>query len=96
MCLNYFIASSTINRWNSTFVWIFLGDNSNKLCEICSGNIGEKCTSKDNYAGFEGAFKCLVSSGDLAFLKHTTIDPITKNNPRKTSSQGRPAGGYMS
>ena len=37
-----------------------LGDNSNKLCEICgSHEPGVRCTVKDPYAGFRGAMLCL-------------------------------------
>lgn len=57
---------------------VFSGDNSDKLCELCIGAVpGGKCTSADPYAGFEGAFKCLVESGDIAFLKHTTVQEMT-------------------
>jgi len=56
----------------------FLGDNSDKLCELCVGRVpGEKCTSGDPFAGYEGAFKCLRERGDIAFLKHTTVTEMT-------------------
>lgn len=52
-----------------------IGDNSDKLCRICIGKVpGGKCTDSDPYAGFEGAFRCLVEAGDVAFLKHTTVE----------------------
>lgn len=51
-----------------------IGDNSDKLCQLCAGEaIGTKCTPKDPYYGFEGAFRCLVEKGDITFLKHSTI-----------------------
>lgn len=63
------------------FLFLFSGDNSNKLCDICIGRIpGERCTAADPYAGFEGAFKCLVEAGEVAFLKHTTITEMTATN----------------
>jgi hypothetical protein len=57
---------------------VFPGDNSDKLCKLCVGKIpGEWCSSADPYFGFEGAFRCLVEAGDIAFLKHTTVDEMT-------------------
>jgi Transferrin. len=57
---------------------VFAGDNSDKLCKLCVGKIpGEWCSSADPYFGFEGAFRCLVEAGDIAFLKHTTVDEMT-------------------
>lgn len=61
-----------------TDMYVIAGDNSDKLCEICTGAVpGGKCTSADPYAGFEGAFRCLVEAGDIAFLKHTTVQEMT-------------------
>ncbi|KRT83633.1 hypothetical protein AMK59_4766, partial [Oryctes borbonicus] len=54
-----------------------IGDNSDKLCRECIGKIpGGRCTDADPYAGYEGAFKCLLEAGDVAFLKHTTIQDM--------------------
>jgi len=54
-----------------------LGDNSNKLCEICgSHEPGVRCTVKDPYAGFRGAMLCLQDKGDIAFVKHNTLDSL--------------------
>lgn len=39
-----------------------------------------RCTPADPYAGFEGAFKCLVEKGEVAFLKHTTVAEMTASN----------------
>ena len=51
-----------------------LGDNSNKLCELCgSGEPGVRCTVKDPYAGFQGALRCLMDRGDIAFVKHNSV-----------------------
>lgn len=64
--------NSLIDKYNP------IGDNSDKLCKICSGHAaGEKCTPSDPYYGFEGAFRCLVEKGEIAFLKHTTIQDVT-------------------
>ena len=51
-----------------------LGDNSNKLCELCgSSDPGIRCTVKDPYAGFQGAMRCLMDRGDIAFVKHNSV-----------------------
>ncbi|XP_050683488.1 ovotransferrin isoform X3 [Leptidea sinapis] len=52
-----------------------IGDNSDKLCKLCSGGAGVRCTLADPYAGYEGAIKCLVNNGtgDIAFVRDTTI-----------------------
>lgn len=66
--------NSLINKYNP------IGDNSDKLCQICGGEVaGEKCTPSDPYFGYEGAFKCLIEKGDIAFLKHSTIQEVLKN-----------------
>jgi hypothetical protein len=58
----------------------FAGDNSDKLCKLCIGKIpGDWCSSADPYYGFEGALRCLVETGEIAFLKHTTVDEMTSN-----------------
>lgn len=44
------------------------------MCTICASKVsGQKCTSSDPYAGDEGAFKCLIETGDIAFLRHTIV-----------------------
>lgn len=54
------------------------GDNSDQLCKLCIGKIpGGRCTTADPYAGYEGAFRCLVEAGEIAFLVHTTVDEMT-------------------
>lgn len=51
-----------------------LGDNSQELCSACGSDLpGQHCTSQDIYAGYEGAFKCLLDKGQIAFMKHSTI-----------------------
>lgn len=47
------------------------------MCSLCIGKIpGGKCTSRDPYSGFEGAFRCLLEAGDVAFLKHSTVNEM--------------------
>ncbi|KDR17893.1 melanotransferrin isoform X2 [Zootermopsis nevadensis] len=66
--------NSLIDKYNP------IGDNSDKLCKLCIGKIpGDWCSSADPYFGFEGAFRCLVETGEIAFLKHTTVDEMTSN-----------------
>ncbi|XP_015510562.1 melanotransferrin isoform X1 [Neodiprion lecontei] len=76
--INYFGPSCAINalidKYNP------LGDNSDQLCKLCIGKVpGGKCTSADPYAGYEGAFKCLLEAGDIAFLVDTTVQEMTSN-----------------
>uniref|UniRef100_W5MU72 Transferrin n=1 Tax=Lepisosteus oculatus TaxID=7918 RepID=W5MU72_LEPOC len=55
------------------------------LCALCVGSgkkVGEtnKCvaSSEENYYGYTGAFRCLVEGGgDVAFVKHTTVEENT-------------------
>lgn len=55
-----------------------IGDNSDKLCQLCIGPVpGGRCTDVDPYAGYEGAFRCLLEAGEIAFLKHTTVKELT-------------------
>ncbi|XP_075238326.1 transferrin 2 [Lycorma delicatula] len=76
--INYFgpscAVNSLVNKYNP------IGDNSDKLCALCIGKVpGGKCTSADPYAGFEGAFRCLVEKGEIAFLKHTTVQEMVNS-----------------
>ncbi|XP_019887469.2 melanotransferrin [Ooceraea biroi] len=64
--------NSLIDKYNP------LGDNSDQLCKLCIGKIpGGKCTTQDPYSGYEGAFRCLVEAGEIAFLVHTTVEEMT-------------------
>ncbi|KAK9501998.1 hypothetical protein O3M35_012612 [Rhynocoris fuscipes] len=74
--INYFGPSCAVNslhdKYNPT------GDNSDKLCHLCIGKVpGGKCTNSDPYAGFTGAFRCLLEAGEIAFVKHTTVEELT-------------------
>ncbi|XP_011298929.1 ovotransferrin, partial [Fopius arisanus] len=67
--------NSLVDRYNP------LGDNSDQLCRLCIGEIpGGRCTNSDPYAGYEGAFRCLVEAGEIAFLLHTTVHEMTSTN----------------
>ncbi|XP_026287309.1 uncharacterized protein LOC113212723 [Frankliniella occidentalis] len=77
--INFFGPSCAVNSLIDKYNPI--GDNSDRLCELCTGKVpGGKCTSHDPYAGFEGAFRCLVEKGDIAFVKHTTVAEMTTSN----------------
>lgn len=69
--------NSLIDKHNPT------GDNPQKMCALCAGRSGERCSGSDPYAGFAGAFECLRNGGDVAFLKHTTVDEQTLGGPDK-------------
>ncbi|XP_069755431.1 serotransferrin-1-like [Narcine bancroftii] len=63
-------------------------DKSNKrLCSLCIGmkdklDVKNKCAANNNerFFGYSGAFRCLVESGDVAFVKHTTVPENTDGN----------------
>ncbi|RZC33632.1 melanotransferrin, partial [Asbolus verrucosus] len=75
----YFGPSCAVNCLSNKYNPI--GDNSDKLCHLCIGKIpGGWCGSSDPYAGFEGAFRCLLETGDIAFLRHTTIPQLLKGD----------------
>ncbi|XP_043490312.1 melanotransferrin [Polistes fuscatus] len=66
--------NSLIDKYNP------LGDNSDQLCKLCIGKPPtDKCTNADPYAGYEGAFRCLVNAGEIAFLVHTTVQEMTSS-----------------
>ncbi|KAG5678309.1 hypothetical protein PVAND_007995 [Polypedilum vanderplanki] len=73
---------SLINKYNP------IGDNSDKLCHLCTGKVpGGWCTAADPYFGFEGAFRCLMEAGDIAFLKHTTVKEMIESKSFKDVSE---------
>ncbi|KAH8370887.1 hypothetical protein KR093_005471, partial [Drosophila rubida] len=64
-------AYSLIDKYNP------IGDNSDKLCALCTGKITEgRCSAADPYYGYEGAFRCLVDVGEVAFLRHSTVSEM--------------------
>ncbi|XP_017128636.1 melanotransferrin [Drosophila elegans] len=61
-----------------------IGDNSDKLCTLCTGKIpGGRCSAADPYFGYEGAFKCLMEKGDVAFLRHSTVNEMLQTTEFK-------------
>lgn len=60
-------------------------DPESNLCELCKGSEkavgGEvskcKASSDEIYYGYDGAFRCLAETGDVAFIKHTIVGENT-------------------
>ena len=51
-----------------------IGKAPDNLCAACK----DDCSSKDDYSGYTGAFKCMFDgAGDVAFVKHTTTSGET-------------------
>ncbi|XP_030749871.1 melanotransferrin [Sitophilus oryzae] len=72
---NFFGPSCAVNCLSDKYNPI--GDNSDKLCQLCVGAIpGRWCTDADPYSGYEGAFRCLLEKGEIAFVKHTTVPEL--------------------
>lgn len=73
--INYFGPSCAVNSLKDKYNPI--GDNSDRLCSLCIGKIpGGRCTDADPYAGYDGAFRCLLEAGEVAFLKHNTVEEL--------------------
>nr|AGL91667.1 transferrin 2 [Bactrocera dorsalis] len=85
---NYFNNScavySLINKYNP------IGDNSDKLCTLCTGKIpGGRCSAKDPYFGYDGAFRCLLEAGEVAFLRDSTVTEMLQTNEFSSLSPDR-------
>ena len=60
-----------------------LGGEASKysnLCELCAGTGADKCSkddTKNKYADYHGAFRCMGDKeGDVAFVKYTTTQEM--------------------
>ncbi|GFR00340.1 ovotransferrin [Trichonephila clavata] len=69
--------NSLIDKYNPT------GDNPMHMCDLCAGDKSTRCSGSDPYANFDGAFNCFANGGDIAFLKHTTVDEMTSSQSYK-------------
>lgn len=62
-----------------------LGTNPESLCDLCIGEGDEHCIRNDHepYYDYSGAFRCLAeSAGDVAFIKHVTVDEYAGDNKK--------------
>lgn len=46
------------------------GDNPQSICALCHSS----CAGNEHYSNFDGALRCLANGGDVAFVKHNTVD----------------------
>nr|CAK18225.1 transferrin [Anolis sagrei] len=69
------------------------------LCKLCrgSGSSGslpdkQKCKANSNeiYYGYNGALRCLIETGDVAFVKHSTVSDNTGDNKPAWAGNSRP------
>ncbi|XP_013106570.2 transferrin 2 [Stomoxys calcitrans] len=67
-----------------------IGDNSDKLCTLCTGKVPiGRCSASDPYFGYDGAFRCLLEAGDIAFLRDSTVFEMLQSPEFKTLSPER-------
>ncbi|XP_068142393.1 transferrin 2 [Drosophila tropicalis] len=82
---NYFNNSCAVYSLSDKYNPI--GDNSDKLCTLCTGKIpGGRCSAADPYYGYDGAFRCLLEAGDVAFLRHSTVSEMLQSAEFKSLS----------
>jgi len=81
-----------------------IGSNTaigDKLCSSCKDPNAETFCVKgsEEYSGYEGALKCMIEdSGDVAFIKHTTMDDYPWTGSGKTAANYKllcPQGGCV-
>ncbi|XP_070801030.1 serotransferrin isoform X2 [Pituophis catenifer annectens] len=67
------------------------------LCKLCKGSGGDgalsqkyKCKPNSNeiFYGYNGALRCVIEAGDVAFVKHTTITEVTEGENRPAWASG--------
>ncbi|XP_069831195.1 melanotransferrin isoform X2 [Dendropsophus ebraccatus] len=55
------------------------------LCDLCKGdNSNPSQCGTDKYQDYDGAFRCLVDGGDVAFVKHSTV--LDNSDGKKSDS----------
>uniref|UniRef100_T1GTP7 Transferrin-like domain-containing protein n=1 Tax=Megaselia scalaris TaxID=36166 RepID=T1GTP7_MEGSC len=80
---NFFNSSVLCIRYSTNIIQLETIQTS-ELCSLCTGLIpGGRCTHKDPYFGYDGAFRCLMESGDVAFLRHSTVFEMIQGNEFK-------------
>ncbi|XP_055863595.1 melanotransferrin-like isoform X1 [Biomphalaria glabrata] len=51
------------------------GNNPTSVCELCTGQNEEFCSTSDTFAGYDGAFRCVAEGkGQLAYVRHDIFD----------------------
>lgn len=57
-----------------------IGTNPQSICALCASG---SCAGNDVYAHSEGALHCLASGGDVAFVRHSTVDQLVRTGRYK-------------
>lgn len=52
-----------------------IGTNPQSICSLCASGT---CAGNDIYASSEGALLCLSNGGDVAFVRHNSVDQLVK------------------
>nr|KAI8756219.1 melanotransferrin-like isoform X1 [Biomphalaria glabrata] len=64
------------------------GNNPTSVCELCTGQNKEFCSTSDTFAGYDGAFRCVAEGkGQLAFVRHDIFD-IMKSLVNNSETSG--------
>uniref|UniRef100_A0A0B7BCZ5 Transferrin-like domain-containing protein n=1 Tax=Arion vulgaris TaxID=1028688 RepID=A0A0B7BCZ5_9EUPU len=67
------------------------GNNPTSVCNMCTGKNEEFCATSDDYAGYDGAFKCVADGkGQLTFLRHDTIELMSSSANNNTQAAYAP------
>lgn len=74
--------NSLIDKYNPS------GDNPQSICSLCHGS----CSGNEHYANFDGALRCLANVGDIAFVKHNTVDLSINQLNHEQQLLGQSAG----
>lgn len=72
-----------------------IGTNPQSVCTLCASG---SCSGNDLYANSEGALLCLANGGDVAFVRHSTVDQLVRTGrfKRQEFSLLCPNGGRAS
>jgi len=73
------------------------GEQHNNLCDLCRGSSYSYCSrdSSEDFYGSTGAFRCLIEGGgQVAFVKHTTVNEVTDGKRREFWARNTLSGDY--